>query len=101
MHSRQALDKGCPSPEVGSEPPSRVQATIREALPNALFQVEMGNGRQVLAHVAEGFRLHLVRLLPGDRVMVELSPRDGRRGRIVSRVGVDVPPRSGWKEMET
>jgi translation initiation factor IF-1 len=72
---------------VGSEPAVRVQATIKEALPNALFQVEMENGRRVLAHVAESFRMHVVRLLPGEEVTLELSPHDGRRGRIVSRAG--------------
>ena len=82
---------------MGSEPAVRVKATVKEALPNALFQVEMENGRRVLAHVAESFRMHIVRLLPGEEVTLELSLNDGHRGRIVSRAGRS----SGQKESES
>ena len=60
--------------------------TIVEPLPNAMFAVELENGRRVLAHVADRLRLPLVRLIPGDRVRVELSPYDLSRGRIVERL---------------
>ena len=59
---------------------------IVEPLPNAMFAVELENGRRVLAHVADRLRLPLTRLLPGDRVRVELSPYDLSRGRIVERL---------------
>ena len=62
-----------------------VQATgrIREPLPNALFRVELEDGREILAHVSAELRMRSVRLLPGDRVRVDLSPYDLTRGRIV------------------
>ena len=63
-----------------------VIGTIVEPLPSAMFAVELENGRRVLAHVADRLRLPLVRLLPGDRVRVELSPYDLSRGRIVERL---------------
>ena len=63
-----------------------VTGTIVEPLPSAMFAVELENGRRVLAHVAERLRLPLVRLLPGDKVRVELSPYDLSRGRIVERL---------------
>jgi translation initiation factor IF-1 len=63
-----------------------VVGTIVEPLPNAMFAVELENGGRVLAHLAERLRVPLVRLLPGDRVRVELSPYDLSRGRIVERL---------------
>ena len=62
-----------------------VEATVIEALPNATFKVELGNGHMVLAHVSGKMRLHYIRVLPGDRVLVELSPYDLARGRITYR----------------
>lgn len=62
-----------------------VEATVLEALPNATFTVELGNGHRVLAHVSGKMRLHYIRVLPGDRVLVELSPYDLARGRITYR----------------
>jgi translation initiation factor IF-1 len=62
-----------------------VEATVSEALPNASFRVELGNGHKVLAHVSGKMRLHYIRVLPGDRVLVELSPYDLTRGRITYR----------------
>jgi translation initiation factor IF-1 len=56
-----------------------------EPLPNAMFRVELDNGHRVLAHVAGKMRMHFVRILPGDRVKLELSPYDLTRGRIVYR----------------
>jgi translation initiation factor IF-1 len=62
-----------------------VEATVLEALPNASFKVELANGHGVLAHVSGKMRLHFIRVLPGDRVLVELSPYDLTRGRITYR----------------
>ncbi len=56
-----------------------------EALPNAMFRVELANGHVVLAHISGKIRMHYIRVLPGDRVLVELSPYDLNRGRIVYR----------------
>ncbi|TAK36313.1 MAG: translation initiation factor IF-1 [Chloroflexota bacterium] len=62
-----------------------VEGTITEALPNAMFRVELANGHRVLAHVSGKIRLHFIKILPGDRVLVELSPYDLSRGRITYR----------------
>ena len=62
-----------------------VEATVTEALPNASFNVELANGHKVLAHVSGKMRLHFIRVLPGDRVLVELSPYDLAKGRITYR----------------
>ena len=63
----------------------RVDAKVLEALPNAMFRVELESGHQVLAHVSGKMRMHFIRILPGDTVTVELSPYDLKRGRIVLR----------------
>ena len=62
-----------------------VEGTILEALPNAMFRVELENGHKVLAHISGKMRQHYIRILPTDRVVVELSPYDLTRGRIVYR----------------
>ncbi len=62
-----------------------VEGTVVEALPNAMFRVELANGHKVLAHVSGKIRMHFIRILPGDRVTVELSPYDLSRGRITYR----------------
>lgn len=62
-----------------------VEGAVREALPNAMFRVELANGHKVLAHASGKIRLHFIRILPGDRVLVELSPYDLARGRITYR----------------
>ncbi|AIS53168.1 translation initiation factor IF-1 [Thermoanaerobacter kivui] len=62
-----------------------VEGTVVEALPNAMFQVQLDNGHKVLAHVSGKLRMNFIRILPGDRVTVELSPYDLSRGRIVWR----------------
>jgi len=62
-----------------------VEGTVLEPLPNAMFRVELKNGHKVLAHVSGKIRMHFIRILAGDRVMVELSPYDLTRGRIVYR----------------
>lgn len=63
----------------------RVEAAVIEALPNALFRVELENGHNILAHVSGKMRMHFIRILPGDIVTVEMSPYDLNRGRIVLR----------------
>jgi translation initiation factor IF-1 len=63
----------------------RLQATVTDALPNAMFKVELENGHKVLAHVSGKMRMHFIRILPGDTVVVEMSPYDLNRGRIVLR----------------
>ena len=63
-----------------------VEAVVVEPLPNAMFRVELENGHRVLAHVSGKMRKHFIRILPGDRVRVELSPYDLSRGRIVYRL---------------
>ncbi|MFV1956266.1 MAG: translation initiation factor IF-1 [bacterium] len=63
-----------------------VEGKVVEPLPNAMFRVELDNGHQVLAHISGKMRMHYIRILPGDRVTVELSPYDLTRGRITYRV---------------
>ncbi|HEY8393773.1 MAG TPA: translation initiation factor IF-1 [Thermaerobacter sp.] len=62
-----------------------VQGTVVEPLPNGMFRVELDNGHKVLAHVSGKIRMHFIRILPGDRVTLELSPYDLSRGRITYR----------------
>ena len=63
----------------------RVEGVVRDALPNAMFRVELENQHVVLAHVSGKMRMHFIRILPGDKVTVELSPYDLTRGRITYR----------------
>lgn len=63
----------------------RADGTIVETLPNATFRVELENGHKVLAHISGKMRMHFIKILPGDKVTVELSPYDLTRGRIVYR----------------
>jgi translation initiation factor IF-1 len=62
-----------------------VEGTIIEPLPNAMFRVELDNGHKVLAHISGKMRMHFIKILPGDKVTVELSPYDLTRGRITFR----------------
>lgn len=62
-----------------------VEGIIKETLPNAMFRVELDNGHKVLAHVSGKMRMNFIRILPGDRVKLELSPYDLTRGRIIYR----------------
>jgi translation initiation factor IF-1 len=62
-----------------------VEGMVVEPLPNAMFRVELPNGHRVLAHVSGKMRLHYIKILPGDKVVVELSPYDLTRGRIIYR----------------
>ena len=63
-----------------------VEAVVAETLPNAMFRVELENKHLVLAHISGKMRKHFIRILPGDRVLVELSPYDLNRGRIIYRL---------------
>ena len=64
----------------------QVEGTVVESLPNAMFRVELANQHKVLAHVSGKMRMNFIRILPGDKVMLELSPYDLTRGRIIYRV---------------
>lgn len=63
----------------------RLDAKVIEALPNAMFRIELENGHKILAHVSGKMRMHFIRILPGDMVTVEMSPYDLTRGRIIMR----------------
>jgi translation initiation factor IF-1 len=62
-----------------------MEGTVVEPLPNAMFRVELENSHRVLAHISGKMRMHYIRILPGDKVVVELSPYDLTRGRITYR----------------
>ena len=62
-----------------------IEGTVLEALPNAMFQVELENGHKILAHISGKLRMHYIRILPGDKVTVEISPYDLTKGRITWR----------------
>ena len=62
-----------------------VEGTVIEPLPNAMFKVELENGHQILAHISGKIRMHYIRILPGDKVKVEMSPYDLTKGRISFR----------------
>jgi translation initiation factor IF-1 len=70
---------------MAKEQPIRVDGTILETLPNATFQVQLENGHKVLAHISGKMRMHFIKILPGDKVTIEISPYDLTRGRIVYR----------------
>ena len=62
-----------------------IQGTVNETFPNAMFRVSLDNGHKILAHISGKMRMHFIRILPGDKVTVELSPYDLTRGRITYR----------------
>ncbi|MCX5885533.1 MAG: translation initiation factor IF-1 [Proteobacteria bacterium] len=62
-----------------------LEGTVLEALPNAMFRVELSNGHKVLAHISGRMRMHYIKILPGDKVTIEFSPYDLTRGRITYR----------------
>ncbi|MFO7897854.1 MAG: translation initiation factor IF-1 [Planctomycetota bacterium] len=80
------------------EEPIRVEATVKEALPNATFRVELENGHEVLAHVSGKMRKYFIRILPGDRVTLEMSPYDLTKGRIVYREDRRSSPPGGGRK---
>lgn len=67
------------------EEPIRVEGVVKEALPNAMFRVALDNGHEVMAHVSGKMRMHFIRILAGDRVVMEMSPYDLSKARIVYR----------------
>ena len=76
----------CPRMEImAKEEAIEVDGRVVEPLPNAMFRVELENGHRVLAHISGKMRMHFIKILPGDKVTVELSPYDLTRGRIVYR----------------
>ncbi|MDX2420060.1 MAG: translation initiation factor IF-1 [Nitrospirota bacterium] len=70
---------------MGKEDVIEVQGSVTETLPNAMFRVKLDNGHKLLAHISGKMRMHFIRILPGDKVTVELSPYDLTRGRITYR----------------
>lgn len=84
-HGRYAGLKDCAEDMPKKDGVIEIEGTVVEALPNAMFRVELSNGHKVLAHISGKMRQHYIRILPEDRVVVELSPYDLSRGRIVYR----------------
>ena len=70
---------------MGKKEPIEAQGTVVEPLPNAMFRVELENGHEVIAHISGKMRMHYIKILPGDKVKMEMSPYDLSKGRIVYR----------------
>jgi translation initiation factor IF-1 len=70
---------------MAKEEPLQVTGTVTESLPNATFRVELENGHKILAHISGKMRMHFIKILPGDKVMLEMSPYDLTKGRIIYR----------------
>lgn len=70
---------------MAKEEPIKVEGIVLETLPNAMFKVELENKHQLLAHISGKMRMHFIKILPGDKVSVEMSPYDLSRGRITYR----------------
>jgi len=87
MFHRRARGDGSAALEefMAKEESIEVEGTVLETLPNAMFRVELANGHRVLAHLSGKMRMHFIKILPGDRVTVQLSPYDLNRGRITYR----------------
>ena len=85
MAKRPVHEKKKPEEGAGKEDAIEVMATVIEPLPNAMFRVQLENKHKVLAHISGKMRKNFIRILPGDKVAVELSPYDLTRGRIVYR----------------
>jgi len=77
--------KGADGEAMPKEDAIQVEGRVLETLPNAMFRVELENGHKVLAHISGKMRMHFIKILPGDKVTVELSPYDLTRGRIIFR----------------
>ena len=73
---------------MAKEEPIEVEGTVIETLPNAMFRVELENGHRVLAHISGKMRMHFIKILPGDKVTVDLTPYDLSRARIIFRLWV-------------
>ena len=85
MHVRDQGTRIDESWSVAKDDVIEVEGTVVEPLPNAMFRVELDNGHKVLAHISGKMRMHYIRILPGDKVQVELTPYDLGRGRITYR----------------
>jgi len=83
--SERSAREGAKGTMAKKEGAIEIEGTVVESLPNAMFRVELTNGHKVLAHISGKMRQHYIRILPEDRVVVELSPYDLSRGRIVYR----------------
>lgn len=70
---------------MGKQDVIEIDGVVEDTLPNAMFKVKLSNGHEILAHVSGKIRMHYIRILPGDRVTVEISPYDLTRGRITFR----------------
>jgi translation initiation factor IF-1 len=70
---------------MAKEEPIPMEGVVEEALPNATFRIKLPNGHKILGHISGKMRMHYIRILPGDKVMLELSPYDLSRGRIIYR----------------
>ena len=70
---------------MGKEDVIECEGVVKEPLPNAMFKVELDNGHEILAHISGKMRMHFIRILPGDKVRLEISPYDLNRGRITYR----------------
>ncbi len=70
---------------MAKEEPIRIEGTVVELLPNTMFRVELPNKHRILAHISGKMRLHFIRLMPGDKVTIEMSPYDLSKGRITFR----------------
>jgi len=81
----ETIVKYCKEVALAKEEAIEVEGTIIEPLPNAMFRLELDNGHKVLAHISGKMRMHYIKILPGDRVTVELSPYDLTRGRVTFR----------------
>jgi translation initiation factor IF-1 len=83
---KQARQPGTVEEDMAKEESIAVEGTVVESLPNAMFRVELPNGHKILAHISGKMRMNYIRILPGDKVTVEMSPYDLTRGRITYRV---------------
>ena len=85
LSSRDSVFPGGHLPKAAKEDAIVLEGTVVEPLPNAMFKVELENGHKVLAHSSGKMRMHRIRILPGDKVQVEITPYDLKRGRITYR----------------
>ncbi len=76
---------GAGNPDMAKKDAIEVEGKVVELLPNTMFRVELPNGHRILAHISGKMRLHFIRILPGDKVMLEMSPYDLTKGRITFR----------------
>lgn len=82
LHQATGLDRFI---NLAKEDIIEIEGVVKEPLPNAMFRVELENGHEVLAHISGKMRMHFIRILPGDKVKLEISPYDLSRGRIIFR----------------